>query len=247
MADNLRRSLVAPACLALLAWVVFTGALPLGIALALSFLRLPGRPADGRAGGLVPTRPRHRLAALFRRRHARPAGAAWRRRPGSSASWRCSRPDAARRRGTRALAHGRQPPAPAAVDHRRPGAGLARYTLGAFARGTCRRVRRCAGARRGRGAGAPIRGRPRAVRAVGHWRRWPPGGAANPAPRRDPSTAPERRRTATTCVEAGAPDLALLRAAWSAPKTTTCRPTTCRRTPSPRWPTAPRPPTSACT
>lgn len=56
MADNLRRSLIAPACLALLAWVVFTGALPLGTALAFTFFAFLAGPLMGALAGLVPTR-----------------------------------------------------------------------------------------------------------------------------------------------------------------------------------------------
>jgi len=56
MADNLRRSLVAPACFALLAWVVFSGALPLGTALTFTVLAFLAGPLMGALAGLVPTR-----------------------------------------------------------------------------------------------------------------------------------------------------------------------------------------------
>lgn len=56
MADNLRRSLVAPACFALLAWVVFTGALALPTAAALTFMAFLAGPLMGALAGLVPTR-----------------------------------------------------------------------------------------------------------------------------------------------------------------------------------------------
>lgn len=56
MADNLRRSLVVPAGFALLAWVVFTGALPPGTAIAFTFLAFLVGPLTGALAGLVPTR-----------------------------------------------------------------------------------------------------------------------------------------------------------------------------------------------
>ena len=56
MADNLRRSLVAPACFALLAWVIFTSALPLGTAIAFTLLAFLAGPLLGALAGLVPTR-----------------------------------------------------------------------------------------------------------------------------------------------------------------------------------------------
>ncbi|SFC25107.1 cyclic beta-1,2-glucan synthetase [Polaromonas sp. OV174] len=56
MADNLRRSLLAPACLLLLAWVVATGALPLATALAFVLAALLVGPLLGALAGLVPTR-----------------------------------------------------------------------------------------------------------------------------------------------------------------------------------------------
>jgi cyclic beta-1,2-glucan synthetase len=56
MADNLRRSLVMPASWALLVWVLFTGALHLGAALAVVGAALLAGPLMGAAAGLVPTR-----------------------------------------------------------------------------------------------------------------------------------------------------------------------------------------------
>ena len=56
MADNLRRSLVIPATFALLVWVVFTGALPLGLTLLVVFAALLAGPLMGVLAGLVPTR-----------------------------------------------------------------------------------------------------------------------------------------------------------------------------------------------
>ncbi len=56
MADNLRRSLVAPAAFALLAWVVFTGALPLSAAVAFTLLAFLAGPLLGALAGLIPTR-----------------------------------------------------------------------------------------------------------------------------------------------------------------------------------------------
>jgi cyclic beta-1,2-glucan synthetase len=56
MADNLRRSLVMPASWALLVWVLFTGALHLGTALAVVGAALLAGPLMGAAAGLVPTR-----------------------------------------------------------------------------------------------------------------------------------------------------------------------------------------------
>ncbi|MDW5443660.1 GH36-type glycosyl hydrolase domain-containing protein [Polaromonas sp. SM01] len=56
MADNLRRSLLAPACLLLLAWVMATGALPLATALAFVLAALLAGPLLGALTGLVPTR-----------------------------------------------------------------------------------------------------------------------------------------------------------------------------------------------
>jgi len=56
MADNLRRSLIAPASALLLVWVIFTGALPLATALAYVLAALLAGPLMGALAGLVPTR-----------------------------------------------------------------------------------------------------------------------------------------------------------------------------------------------
>ncbi len=56
MADNLRRSLVLPATFALLVWVIFTGALPLGLTLLAALGALLAGPLLGAVAGLVPTR-----------------------------------------------------------------------------------------------------------------------------------------------------------------------------------------------
>ena len=56
MADNLRRSLVVPGAFGLLGWVIFTGALPLAMALLVSFAALLAGPLLGALAGLVPTR-----------------------------------------------------------------------------------------------------------------------------------------------------------------------------------------------
>ncbi len=56
MMDNLRRSLVVPASLALLVWVVFTAAMPLGRALAVVLAAFLAGPLLGAMAGLVPTR-----------------------------------------------------------------------------------------------------------------------------------------------------------------------------------------------
>ncbi len=56
MLDNLRRSLIVPASLALLIWVVFTGALPMGAALAVVLGAFLAGPLLGALAGLVPTR-----------------------------------------------------------------------------------------------------------------------------------------------------------------------------------------------
>jgi cyclic beta-1,2-glucan synthetase len=56
MADNLRRSLVAPACLLLLAWVIATDALPLATALSFVLAAFLTGPLMGALAGLVPTR-----------------------------------------------------------------------------------------------------------------------------------------------------------------------------------------------
>ena len=55
MLDNLRRSLVLPAAFALLVWVIFTGALPLGTALLAVIAALLAGPLLGALAGLVPT------------------------------------------------------------------------------------------------------------------------------------------------------------------------------------------------
>jgi len=56
MADNLRRSLVLPASWLLLVWVLFTGAMHVGTALAVVGAALLAGPLLGAAAGLVPTR-----------------------------------------------------------------------------------------------------------------------------------------------------------------------------------------------
>ena len=56
MVDNLRRSALAPACLALLIWVIFTAALPLSMALAFTLGAFLAGPLLGALAGLVPTR-----------------------------------------------------------------------------------------------------------------------------------------------------------------------------------------------
>ena len=56
MADNLRRSMVAPVSLLLLVWVVFTAALPLGTALAVVLAAFMTGPLLGALAGLIPTR-----------------------------------------------------------------------------------------------------------------------------------------------------------------------------------------------
>lgn len=56
MLDNLRRSLVLPASFALLAWVLYTGALPLAQAFGAVLAALLGGPLIGALAGLVPTR-----------------------------------------------------------------------------------------------------------------------------------------------------------------------------------------------
>ncbi|ABM38392.1 GH36-type glycosyl hydrolase domain-containing protein [Polaromonas naphthalenivorans] len=56
MIDNLRRSLVLPAAFVLLAWVIFTGALPLGTAFLAVIAALLAGPLLGALAGLVPTR-----------------------------------------------------------------------------------------------------------------------------------------------------------------------------------------------
>ena len=56
MLDNLRRSLVVPASVALLAWVVFTGAVPLGVAFGVVVAAFLAGPVLGALAGLVPSR-----------------------------------------------------------------------------------------------------------------------------------------------------------------------------------------------
>jgi cyclic beta-1,2-glucan synthetase len=56
MLDNLRRSLVVPASLALLLWVIFTDAIPLSKALAMVLAAFLAGPLLGALAGLVPTR-----------------------------------------------------------------------------------------------------------------------------------------------------------------------------------------------
>ena len=56
MLDNLRRSLVPPAALALLVWVIFTDALPLSKALAVVLAAYLAGPLLGALASLVPTR-----------------------------------------------------------------------------------------------------------------------------------------------------------------------------------------------
>ncbi len=56
MSDNLRRSLVVPASFALISWVIFTGALPLWMALLATLAALLAGPLLGALAGLVPTR-----------------------------------------------------------------------------------------------------------------------------------------------------------------------------------------------
>ncbi|MCY7369760.1 MAG: hypothetical protein LH479_02545, partial [Polaromonas sp.] len=56
MSDNLRRSLLVPACALLLTGVIFTGVLPLWMVLAATALAFLAGPLLGAAAGLVPTR-----------------------------------------------------------------------------------------------------------------------------------------------------------------------------------------------
>lgn len=56
MLDNLRRSLVIPGTFALLIWVIFTGGLPLDMALLMAAAALLSGPLLGVLAGLVPTR-----------------------------------------------------------------------------------------------------------------------------------------------------------------------------------------------
>ena len=56
MVDNLRRSLVLPACLGLVGWAALGGPLPLVTALLMTFAALLAGPLMGAFAGLVPTR-----------------------------------------------------------------------------------------------------------------------------------------------------------------------------------------------
>ena len=56
MADNLRRSMVAPVSLLLLVWVVFTAALPVGTTLTVVLAAFLTGPLLGALAGLIPTR-----------------------------------------------------------------------------------------------------------------------------------------------------------------------------------------------
>ena len=56
MADNLRRSLLAPVCVLLLAWVIFTGAFPISLALGFTLYAYLAGPLLGAVASLVPTR-----------------------------------------------------------------------------------------------------------------------------------------------------------------------------------------------
>ncbi len=65
MWDNLRRSLVVPASFALLAWVLFTGALPLRLALVVVASAILIGPLMGALAALVPTRKGITLPHFF--------------------------------------------------------------------------------------------------------------------------------------------------------------------------------------
>ena len=65
MLDNLRRSLVVPSSLALLMWVIFTGALPISKAIAVVLAAFLVGPLLGALAGLVPTRSRIVLLHFF--------------------------------------------------------------------------------------------------------------------------------------------------------------------------------------
>ncbi len=65
MLDNLRRSLVLPSSLALLVWVIFTGALPISKAIAVVLAAFLTGPLLGALAGLVPTRRRIVLLHFF--------------------------------------------------------------------------------------------------------------------------------------------------------------------------------------
>ena len=56
MLDNLRRSLIAPTCLILLAWIIFTAALPLSKTIAVVVAAYLAGPLLGALAGLVPNR-----------------------------------------------------------------------------------------------------------------------------------------------------------------------------------------------
>ena len=56
MLDNLRRSLVVPASFGLIAWMLFTGAVPVAATLAVVFAAFLAGPLLGSLAGLVPTR-----------------------------------------------------------------------------------------------------------------------------------------------------------------------------------------------
>ena len=65
MFDNLRRSLVVPASLTLLTWVVFTAAIPLSRAVAVVLAAFLAGPLLGALAGLIPTRRRIVLRHFF--------------------------------------------------------------------------------------------------------------------------------------------------------------------------------------
>ena len=65
MCDNLRRAMVVPMSAALLAWVIFTGALPLNLALGVVLLAITLGPLLGALAGLVPTRRSIELQHFF--------------------------------------------------------------------------------------------------------------------------------------------------------------------------------------
>lgn len=79
MGDNLRRSLVMPFSFALIVWVVFTGTLPLYIALLATLAALLAGPLLGALASLVPTRRGiawHHFSREGRRQLLRTVGAA---------------------------------------------------------------------------------------------------------------------------------------------------------------------------
>ena len=65
MQDNLRRSLVIPASLALLVWIIFTDALPLSLAIGVVTAACLAGPLLGALAGLMPTRRRIALRHFF--------------------------------------------------------------------------------------------------------------------------------------------------------------------------------------